>query len=94
MQRVEAINIFTYGGAEMMSYPMHIYSQWMRRFFTYVLPAIFLVYYPALYVMDKPDPLHFPAFAPFLSPLAGASVMLASLVFWRFGVRHYESTGT
>jgi len=94
VQRVEAINIFTYGGAEMMSYPMHIYSRWMRRFFTYVLPAIFLVYYPALYVMDKPDPLHFPAFAPFLSPLAGASVMLASLVFWRFGVRHYESTGT
>jgi ABC-2 type transport system permease protein len=94
VQRVEAINIFTYGGAEMMSYPMHIYSRWMRRFFTYILPAIFLVYYPALYILDKPDPLHLPAFAPFLSPLAGAWVMLAALAFWRFGVRHYESTGT
>jgi ABC-2 type transport system permease protein len=94
VQRVEAINIFTYGGAEMMSYPMHIYSQWMRRFFTYVLPAIFLVYYPALYFLDKPDPLHLPAFAPFLSPFAGGAVMLAALAFWRFGVRRYESTGT
>jgi ABC-2 type transport system permease protein len=94
VQRVEAINIFTYGGAEMMSYPMHIYSRWMRHFFTFVLPAIFLVYYPALYFMDKPDPLLLPPFAPFLSPLAGASVMLAALAFWRFGVRHYESTGT
>jgi ABC-2 type transport system permease protein len=94
VQRVEAINIFTYGGAEMMSYPMHIYSRWMRRFFTYVLPAIFLVYYPALYFMDKPDPLHLPSFAPFLSPLAGAGIMLVALAFWRYGVRHYESTGT
>jgi ABC-2 type transport system permease protein len=94
VQRVEAINIFTYGGAEMMSYPMHIYSKWMRRFFTYVLPAIFLVYYPALFFLDKPDPLRLPAFAPFLSPLAGAGVMAVALAFWRFGVRHYESTGT
>jgi ABC-2 type transport system permease protein len=94
VQRVEAINIFTYGGAEMMSYPMHIYSRWMRRFFTYVLPAIFLVYYPALFFMDKSDPLGLTPLAPFLSPLAGAGVMLFSLAFWRFGIRHYESTGT
>jgi ABC-2 type transport system permease protein len=94
VQRVEAINIFTYGGAEMMSYPMHIYSRWMRRFFTYVLPAIFLVYYPALFFMDMPDPLGLAPVARFLSPLAGAGVMLVSIVFWRFGIRHYESTGT
>jgi ABC-2 type transport system permease protein len=94
VQRVEAINIFTYGGAEMMSYPMHIYSRWMRRFFTYILPAIFLVYYPALFFLDKPDPFGLTPLAPFLSPLAGAGVMLAALAFWRFGIRHYESTGT
>lgn len=94
VQRVEAINIFTYGGAEMMSYPMHIYTKWMRRFFTYILPAIFLVYYPALYILDKPDPLQMPVFSPFLSPLAGAGMMFVALAFWRFGVRHYASTGT
>ena len=94
VQRVEAINIFTYGGAEMMSYPMHIYAKWMRRFFTYILPAIFLVYYPALYVLEKPDPLHMPACAPFLSPVVGVGTMLVALAFWRFGVRHYASTGT
>jgi ABC-2 type transport system permease protein len=94
VQRVEIINVFTYGGSEMMSYPMHIYSRWMRRFFTYVLPAIFLNYYPALYFLDKPDPLGMPAFAPFLAPLVGIGLLLASLAFWRFGLRHYAGTGT
>jgi ABC-2 type transport system permease protein len=94
VQRVEIINIFTYGGSEMMSYPMHIYSQWMRRFFTYILPAIFMNYYPALYLLDKPDPLSMPAFAPFLAPLVGVGLLLASLAFWRFGLRHYTGTGT
>jgi ABC-2 type transport system permease protein len=94
VESVEAINIFTYGGSEMMAYPMHIYPDWMRRFFTYIVPAIFLNYYPALYILDKPDPLGLPAFAPFLAPLAGFGVLLAAFGFWRFGLRHYQSTGT
>ncbi len=94
VQRIEVINIFTYGGSEMMSYPMHIYSKWMRRFFTYVIPAIFLNYYPALYLLDKSDPVHMPSLAPFLSPVVGVGTMAVALAFWRFGVRHYASTGT
>ena len=73
---------------------MHIYQEWMRKFFTYIIPSIFLAYYPALYILDKPDPLNMPAFAPFLSPLVGVGVLLAALAFWDFGVRHYQSTGT
>jgi ABC-2 type transport system permease protein len=94
VQQVEVINIFTYGGSEMMSYPMHIYHKWMRRFFTYVIPAIFLNYYPALFFLDKPDPLHMPAYAPLLSPVVGAGTLAIALAFWRFGIRHYASTGT
>jgi ABC-type uncharacterized transport system permease subunit len=30
----------------------------------------------------------------FLSPLAGLLVLLVSLIIWRFGIRHYQSTGT
>lgn len=91
---VEAMNILTYGGSEMMSYPMHIYPDWLRRTFTYVLPAIFLNYYPALYFLNKPDPFHLPAFTPFLSPLVGIGMLAAALAFWRFGIQHYQSTGT
>jgi len=93
-ESIEVMNIFTYGGAEMMSYPMSIYPGWMRKFFTYILPAIFINYYPALFILDKPDPLGMPGFAAFLSPLVGFSVFGFSLAFWKIGLRHYQSTGT
>jgi ABC-2 type transport system permease protein len=94
VESIEAVNIFTYGGSEMMAYPMHIYPKLMLCFFTYIVPAIFLNYYPALYFLNKPDPLGMPPWSPFLAPLAGLGVLCAGLTFWRFGIRHYQSTGT
>ncbi len=94
VESIEAINVLTYGGNEMMSFPMTIYNDWLRRFFTFIVPAIFLNYYPALYFLDKPDPFNLPPFAPFLAPLAGGVILAASLAFWRFGIRHYASTGS
>jgi ABC-2 type transport system permease protein len=94
VESIEILNILTYGGNEMMSYPMSIYQDWMRRFFTFVIPAALLNYYPALYFLDKPDPFNLPPFAPFLAPLAGGGMMAAALLFWRFGIRHYASTGS
>jgi ABC-2 type transport system permease protein len=94
IESIEAVNILTYGGSEMMSYPMHIYQDWMRRFFTFIVPAIFLNYYPALYFLDKPALHELPSFVPFLSPIAGFGVLFLALRLWRFGIRHYQSTGT
>jgi ABC-2 type transport system permease protein len=94
VESLEVVNIFTYGGAEMMSYPMNIYPDRIRQFFTYIVPAIFLVYYPALYLLDKPDPLGMPSFAPFLAPLVGFGMLILASFFWRYGIRHYQSTGT
>lgn len=94
VESIEVINILTYGGSEMMSYPMHIYQDWMRHFFTFIVPAIFLNYYPALYFLDKPALQDLPSFAPFLSPIAGFGVLFLALRFWKFGIRHYQSTGT
>jgi ABC-2 type transport system permease protein len=93
-ESIEVVNIFTYGGSEMMSYPMNIYQDWLRQFFTFVIPAIFLVYYPALYILDKPDPFNMPVYAPLLSPVVGCGVLLAAFLFWNHGLRHYQSTGT
>jgi len=94
VESIEVVNIFTYGGTEMMSYPMSIYPEWLRNFFTFIIPAIFLNYYPALYFLDKPDPLGMPSFAPFLAPFVGGGFLVLGLAFWRFGLAHYQSTGT
>jgi ABC-2 type transport system permease protein len=94
IESIEIMNIFTYGSSELISYPMNIYPDWLRSFFTFVLPAALLNYYPALYFLDKPDPFGLPPFVRFLSPVAGLLVLLVGLAFWRFGIRHYQSTGT
>ena len=94
IQRPEAINILTYGGADMMSYPMQIYPVWMQRFFTFIIPFIFLNFYPALYFLGKPDPLGFPTFAPFLTPFVALALFAGALMFWKFGINHYQSSGS
>lgn len=94
IQRVEAINILSYGGVEMVTYPMNIYPAWLRAFFTYIIPFMFINYFPALYFLDKPDPLGFPAFAPFIAPFAACALFGAAFLFWKFGVNHYQSTGS
>jgi ABC-2 type transport system permease protein len=66
----------------------------MLRFFTFIIPAIFMNYYPALYILDKPDPFGMPGFATWLAPFVGMGVLAISLSFWRFGIAHYQSTGT
>ncbi len=91
---IEAINILTYGGSEMLSYPAHIYPDWLRRTFMYIVPALFLNYYPALYFLHKPDPFGLPSIMPFVAPLVGLGLLWAALTFWRFGIRHYQSTGS
>lgn len=94
IESIEAMNIFTYGGSEMCSYPMHIYPGWLRTLFTYIVPGIFLNYYPAIYFLDKPDPLGMTKLAPFLNPVVGAGVLSGALLFWHFGIKHYQSTGS
>jgi ABC-2 type transport system permease protein len=94
VQSLEVINIFTYGGSELLAYPMHIYGDWLRRFFTFVVPGALVTYYPALYLLDKPDPLGFPAIMRFLAPVAGGGVLALAFAFWQLGVRRYTSTGS
>jgi ABC-2 type transport system permease protein len=94
IQRVEVVNILTYGGNEAISYPMNIYPDWLRRFLTYLIPFIFINYYPALFFLDKPDPFHWPVFTPFLAPGVAVIMMFAAYHFWLFGIKHYQSTGT
>lgn len=91
---IEVMNILTYGSSFTIDYPMSIYPDWIRRFFTFVVPVIFLSYYPSLYFLDRPELAEAPPFAPFLSPVVGIGLLLLALRFWHFGIRRYQSTGT
>jgi ABC-2 type transport system permease protein len=92
IQGLEVANIFTDGGREMAQYPLNIYEKWATRFFTFVIPFGCVNYYPLLYVLDRTN--SGPDIAYMLAPLAGIAFIIPCLLVWRFGVRHYRSTGS
>jgi ABC-2 type transport system permease protein len=90
----EVTNVFTYGGELLVSYPMSIYSQGLRRFFTFVVPLAFVSYLPALYILERPDPLGLPPLLQVCSPIVAIVFLLAARGCWALGVRHYQGTGS
>ena len=59
-----------------------------------MLPLAFVNWYPALYVLDEPDPFGFPAWLQLASPVAAPALLAVTWLVWRTGVRHYTSTGS
>jgi ABC-2 type transport system permease protein len=88
VEGLEFINIFTNGGQELSAYPLTIYNKWISRFFTFAIPLGCVNYLPLLYVTGRSDN---PLYA--LTPLLGIAFIIPCLIVWRFGVRHYLSTG-
>lgn len=89
----EAANVFTYGGQYLSQFPITIYDRWLRRFLAYVVPMAFVAYFPALFILDKADPLGLPPWVPFASPLVAIAAAAVARLVWRQAVRHYQSAG-
>lgn len=94
VESTELSNMFTYGGVEATSYPIHIYKNWFRNILIFIVPLAFVNYFPALFLLSKPDPMGLPHFVRFLFPFASALVIIPSIKFWNYGVKHYQSTGS
>lgn len=93
-ESLEIVNAVTYGGVETAQYPLAIYREWFRRFFTYVIPLACVSYYPALGILERPDPLGSSPLFQWLAPTIGLLFFLICLRVWQVGVRHYRSTGS
>jgi ABC-2 type transport system permease protein len=91
IEGLEVINIFTDGGREMAQYPLSIYKEWIRKFFTFVIPFGTVNYLPLMFILDKTEGN---SFIYMLTPLYGLIFMIPCILVWNFGVRHYKSTGS
>ena len=94
VQSIELINTLTYGGTVLTSYPLSIYHEFLQRFFTFVVPLAFVSYFPALWLLDRPEARALPPWLPFLSPVAAVGLAVVARLAWGVGVRHYRSTGS
>lgn len=91
VESLEVFNIFIYGGVEANSKPMDIYVGWFRDFFIYVIPLAAINYLPMSVLLGMD---YVSGWAAYLSPLMGLGFFMLGIMFWRFGVRHYRSTGS
>jgi ABC-2 type transport system permease protein len=94
VETLEIMNTVTYGGTETGQYPLTIYRPWFRGFFTWVVPLACANYLPAQAIFGRPDPLGSPLWLQWLSPGVGVLFLIGCLQIWRFGIRHYCSTGS
>ncbi|GAA1347092.1 ABC transporter permease [Saccharothrix algeriensis] len=90
----ELANTVTYGSNSFTSYPVTVYSGWLRRLMAFVVPGAFVAYYPALALLGRPDPLGGPAVLGWISPLVALAAACVAGLVWRFAVRHYRGTGS
>lgn len=89
IEGLEFMNIFTDGGREFGSYPLSIYGEGILKFFTYVVPLALVQYYPFLYLTGRSSHGAYP----FLPLLAGL-MFIPCYLFFRLGLRKYQSTGS
>lgn len=90
----EVINVFTFGGEQMTSYPLNIYQEWLRAVFLFLVPVGFANYPAALYLLGRGDPGGLPAWSAWLAPLVAATFFGLAMLFWRVGIGKYTSTGS
>lgn len=89
IEGLEFMNIFTDGAREYGKYPIGIYGKGVLRFCTYVIPFALFQYYPFLYLIGQREE---PWWG--LLPLVACVFVVPCLLFWRFGVSRYRSTGS
>jgi ABC-2 type transport system permease protein len=80
------------GGEIAARFPLDLFTGWLRRWFTGVMPIGFVAYYPSLWLLGRSTP-HAGALR-FASPLVASVLVLIARAVWRSGIRHYRGTGS
>ena len=91
IEKMEFVNIFTNGAKELAYYPVNIYSKWLSRIFTFILPVACFNYLPINYIMGYGT---LPSIVYAISPLFGIIFLIPCLVFFLIALKKYQGTGT
>lgn len=86
---LEFMNIFTDGAREFGKYPIGVYGEKMLLFTTFFVPYALIQYYPLLYILGQRTSIFY-----IFLPLLACLFAVPALLLWKFGVRHYKSSGS
>ncbi|MDR3121854.1 MAG: ABC-2 family transporter protein [Clostridiales bacterium] len=90
IKALDWIYILTNASYQVTRIPIDYMPGLFRRAFTFLMPMLVISYYPAAVVCGWGEPVA----AGFLALPAGAAFLGLSLLVWKLGVRHYQSTGS
>ena len=90
VENLEFINVFTNGAKEIAYYPVNIYSTWLSRLFTFVVPVACFNYLPISYLMGYGE---LPRIVYAMSPFMGVVFVIPCLLFFTWALKRYQSTG-
>ncbi len=89
LEGLEFMNIFTNGLKEYGKYPMGIYGKGLLWIMTFLIPFALVQYYPLLYLLERRSGI-----GHIFLPLAAGLFLIPCYLLWRYGVRHYQSSGS
>ena len=72
------------------NYPLEIFNKYIKAFLTFIMPLAFVNYFPAAAILGKGI---WPQLQ-YLSPLVAIISFAVAYSFWKFGLKHYSSTGS
>jgi ABC-2 type transport system permease protein len=90
VENLEFVNIITNGGKELSFYPINIYSKWLAKIFTFILPFACFNYLPISYLMGYGE---LPQVVYALSPALGMLFIIPCVLFFNWCITKYQSTG-
>ena len=90
IQALDWIYIFTNASYQINRCPIEYTPKLLRYLFTFFLPMLLISYYPAAVICGWGEPFY----RGILALPAGLLFFFFSILIWRFGVRHYTSTGS
>ena len=85
--------VFYWNARKFAGYPISIFHKAVQVFMIYVVPFAFVNYFPSQFLLRKPDMQQFPEIFLYLTPFVGVGMYLLAYLFWRYSLRHYESSG-
>lgn len=89
LEGLEFMNVFTDGAREYGKYPVAVYGKTVLTVCTYLIPFALFQYYPFLYVTGHSDRQWY-----LFLPLLACLFFVPAAYLWKFGLAHYQSTGS
>lgn len=85
--------LFYWNMRKFAGYPISIFNKVIQVGMIYVVPFAFVNYFPAQFLLRKPDMAQYPEVFMYITPIVGLTLYVLSYVFWRFSLKYYKSSG-